>query len=74
MSLGAALNLGFLPVETTIEHNAPGGPAGVVEPSNDPRKAIIMNQAHPSRKPSVIRPSIYLLILPYIHTYTYIHT
>lgn len=48
ISLGAALSLAFLPVHPTIERIASGGPAGVVELSNDPRKAIIMNCTSPS--------------------------
>lgn len=47
VSLGAALSLA-LPVHSNIECKAPRGPAGVVELSNDPRKAILMNCAYPS--------------------------
>ncbi len=62
--LGAALSLAFLLVHPDIERNAAGGPAGVVELGNDSGKAILMNSAYPSVKPSIIYSSIYL-----IHTY-----
>ncbi len=74
MSLGATLSLAFLLVHPTIERNAPGGPAGVVELSGDPGKAILMNCAFPSIYPSIIHTSIYLHIHPYIHEYIYLLT
>lgn len=44
-----------------VHSAAASGPAGVVELSNDPRKAVLMNSAHPSstpRHPSSIHPFI----------------
>lgn len=74
VSLGAALGLAFLLVHPTIERNAPGGPAGVVELSSDPGKAILMNCAYPSVQQSIIYPSIYFHMHPYIHEYIYLLT
>lgn len=48
VSLGTALRIAASPEQSTIECNAASGPAGVVELSNDPRKAILMNYAYPS--------------------------
>lgn len=44
-----------------VHSAAASGPAGVVELGNDPRKAVLMNSAHPSstpRHPSSIHPFI----------------
>lgn len=67
VSFSAALSLATLLVHPAVERDAAGGPAGVVELGNNPRKAILMNCAYPSVKPSIIHPSIYLI-------HTYIHT
>lgn len=62
VSLAAAFSLASLLKRSSIEVTAVSGPAGVVAPSNDPRKAILMNCTHPSPKPSIIHPSIYHFI------------
>lgn len=61
----------------TVHLAAASGPAGVVELSNDPRKAVLMNSAHPSSTPA--HPSsMHPFICPYgaaqrgyIHPLTY---
>lgn len=61
ISYGAALTLGILMVYPTIELHAP---PGLVELSNNPGKALLMNCAYPA----IHHASIYLLYIhPYIH-------
>lgn len=66
--LGGDLSLVSLAVHHDVKDKAAICPAGVVEPSYDLRKAMLMSCTYPSPQPSIIHPSIYLLPLPCVST------
>lgn len=61
VSLGGDLSLASLAAHHDVKDKAAIGPAGVVEPSYDLRKPMLMSCTYPSPQPSIIHPCIYLL-------------